>query len=147
MQNVSRRPFSFEARLLSALRSQALRTMATSPTTTRSYNVSQLFFTGMCARDSHRILTHAWQDAIDALNTLQTPYEVIEARRKAGVKPDAASIKEMRTYLNRIGYSVRRTPSLSLTLPAPCSSSLTRPTDVRSRPPQHNTRSRHQGQR
>ncbi|OAA81103.1 Folylpolyglutamate synthetase [Akanthomyces lecanii RCEF 1005] len=61
--------------------------MATSPTTTRSYN-----------------------DAIDALNTLQTPYEVIEARRKAGVKPDAASIKEMRTYLNRIGYSVRRTP-------------------------------------
>lgn len=46
------------------------------------------------------------QDAIDALNTLQTPFEVIEARRKAGVKPDAASIKEMRTYLNRIGYSV-----------------------------------------
>ncbi|OAR02505.1 hypothetical protein LLEC1_05451 [Akanthomyces lecanii] len=84
MQNVSRRPFSFIARHLVAPRSQPLRTMATAAaaTTTRSYN-----------------------DAIDALNTLQTPYEVIEARRKAGVKPDAASIKEMRTYLNRIGYS------------------------------------------
>ncbi|KAM3442222.1 hypothetical protein MY4824_001234 [Beauveria thailandica] len=56
--------------------------MATSATPTRSYN-----------------------DAIDALNTLQTPFEVIEARRKAGIKPDASSIREMRTYLNRIGYS------------------------------------------
>ncbi|KAJ3495576.1 hypothetical protein NLG97_g3294 [Lecanicillium saksenae] len=49
--------------------------------------------------------TRSYNDAIDALNTLQTPYEVIEARRKAGIKPDAASIREMRTYLNRIGYS------------------------------------------
>ncbi|TQV96098.1 hypothetical protein V2A60_003453 [Cordyceps javanica] len=56
--------------------------MATSATPSRSYN-----------------------DAIDALNSLQTPFEVIEARRKAGVKPDAASMREMRTYLSRIGYS------------------------------------------
>lgn len=49
--------------------------------------------------------TRSYNDAIDALNTLQTPYEVIEARRKAGIKPNAASMQEMRIYLNRIGYS------------------------------------------
>lgn len=45
------------------------------------------------------------QDAIDALNSLQTPHAVIEARRKAGIRPDAASVREMRAYLARIGYS------------------------------------------
>ncbi|GJN79533.1 folylpolyglutamate synthetase [Purpureocillium lilacinum] len=45
-----------------------------------------------------------YNDAIDALNSLQTPHEVIEARRKAGVRPDAASMEEMRVYLARIGY-------------------------------------------
>ncbi len=54
------------------------------------------------------------QDAIDALNTLQTPYEVIEARRKAGIRPDASSVQEMKTYLRRIGYSVRP-PSHNIT--------------------------------
>ncbi|KAL6862971.1 Folylpolyglutamate synthetase [Amphichorda felina] len=47
----------------------------------------------------------SYNDAIDALNTLQTPYEIIEARRKAGIRPDASSIREMKTYLRRIGYS------------------------------------------
>ena len=47
------------------------------------------------------------QDAIDALNCLQTPFAVIEARRKAGIKPNEASMHEMRVYLTRIGYSVR----------------------------------------
>ncbi|KIE01301.1 Folylpolyglutamate synthase, partial [Metarhizium majus ARSEF 297] len=45
------------------------------------------------------------QDAIDALNSLQTPYAVIEERRKLGIKPDASSIREMRAYLARIGYT------------------------------------------
>ena len=45
------------------------------------------------------------QDAIDALNSLQTPYDVIEARRKAGIRPDAASVREMRAYLARVGYA------------------------------------------
>ncbi|KAK7983855.1 folylpolyglutamate synthase [Apiospora arundinis] len=45
-----------------------------------------------------------YNDAIDALNSLQTPYAIIEARRKAGIRPDATSIAEMRTYLRRIGY-------------------------------------------
>ncbi|CAJ2499912.1 Uu.00g027650.m01.CDS01 [Anthostomella pinea] len=46
-----------------------------------------------------------YNDAIDALNSLQTPYATIEARRKAGVRPDAASIAEMQVYLRRIGYA------------------------------------------
>ncbi|KAI0198251.1 tetrahydrofolylpolyglutamate synthase [Astrocystis sublimbata] len=46
-----------------------------------------------------------YSDAIDALNSLQTPYAIIEARRKAGIRPDATSIAEMRAYLRRIGYS------------------------------------------
>ncbi|KAI8297293.1 MICOS complex subunit MIC60 [Colletotrichum sp. SAR11_240] len=45
------------------------------------------------------------KDAVDALNTLQTPFAVIEARRKAGVRPDEASVREMRAYLARIGYT------------------------------------------
>ncbi|KAF2966052.1 hypothetical protein GQX73_g7523 [Xylaria multiplex] len=46
-----------------------------------------------------------YNDAIDALNSLQTPYAIIEARRRAGIRPDAISIAEMRVYLRRIGYS------------------------------------------
>ncbi|KAL2255917.1 hypothetical protein VTK26DRAFT_2483 [Humicola hyalothermophila] len=46
-----------------------------------------------------------YNDAIDALNSLQTPYHIIEARRKAGIRPDASSIREMRAYLARIGYT------------------------------------------
>ncbi|KAI1752172.1 tetrahydrofolylpolyglutamate synthase [Xylaria castorea] len=47
----------------------------------------------------------SYNDAIDALNSLQTPYAIIEARRKAGIRPDATSIAEMHVYLRRIGYS------------------------------------------
>ncbi|KAI0505789.1 tetrahydrofolylpolyglutamate synthase [Xylaria bambusicola] len=47
----------------------------------------------------------SYNDAIDALNSLQSPYAIIEARRKAGIRPDATSIAEMRLYLGRIGYS------------------------------------------
>ncbi|TPX15517.1 uncharacterized protein E0L32_004497 [Thyridium curvatum] len=46
-----------------------------------------------------------YNDAIDALNSLQTPFAVLEARRKAGIRPDEASIREMRAYLARIGYT------------------------------------------
>ncbi|PTB68248.1 FolC bifunctional protein [Trichoderma citrinoviride] len=45
-------------------------------------------------------------DAIDKLNELQTPFAVIEARRKAGILPDSVlGIAKMRTYLTRIGYT------------------------------------------
>ncbi|KAH8197433.1 hypothetical protein TruAng_008410 [Truncatella angustata] len=37
--------------------------------------------------------------------TYNTPFAIIEARRKAGIRPDAASIAEMRIYLRRIGLS------------------------------------------
>ncbi|KAG5929596.1 methionine-synthesizing 5- methyltetrahydropteroyltriglutamate--homocysteine methyltransferase [Claviceps africana] len=49
--------------------------------------------------------SRTYADAIDALNSLQTPHAVIEARRKAGIRPDASSIREMRAYLARIGYT------------------------------------------
>ncbi|KAI1378820.1 FolC bifunctional protein [Hypoxylon crocopeplum] len=47
-----------------------------------------------------------YNDAIDALNSLQTPYVIVEARRKAGIRPDATSIAEMQVYLRRIGYNL-----------------------------------------
>ncbi|CAN8101541.1 unnamed protein product [Discula destructiva] len=46
-----------------------------------------------------------YADAIDVLNTLQTPFAVIEARRKAGVKPDESSIREMKAYWARLGHT------------------------------------------
>jgi hypothetical protein len=58
------------------------------------------------AHGKNLLLTQHLQDAVDALNTLQTPFAVIEARRKAGIRPDASSIAEMRTYLGRIGHTV-----------------------------------------
>lgn len=39
---------------------------------------------------------------------------MIEARRKAGIRPDAASVKEMRVYLSRIGYSPRDLDRLNI---------------------------------
>ncbi|KAK0731864.1 Mur ligase [Lasiosphaeris hirsuta] len=47
----------------------------------------------------------SYNDAIDALNSLQTPFAVIEARRKAGVRPDGTSVRDMGAYLARIGYA------------------------------------------
>ncbi|KDN62666.1 putative folylpolyglutamate synthase [Colletotrichum sublineola] len=55
-----------------------------------------------------------YNDAVDALNTLQTPFAVIEARRKAGVRPDEASVREMRAYLARLGYSISDLDSLNV---------------------------------
>ncbi|KAG6032575.1 methionine-synthesizing 5- methyltetrahydropteroyltriglutamate--homocysteine methyltransferase [Claviceps sp. LM458 group G5] len=49
--------------------------------------------------------SRTYADAIDALNSLQTPYAVVEARRKAGIRPDASSMREMRAYLARIGHT------------------------------------------
>ncbi|KXX83164.1 Folylpolyglutamate synthase [Madurella mycetomatis] len=55
-----------------------------------------------------------YNDAIDALNSLQTPYAVIEARRKAGIRPDKAPVREMRGYLARIGYSIQDLDRLNI---------------------------------
>ncbi|KKA28252.1 hypothetical protein TD95_002425, partial [Thielaviopsis punctulata] len=45
------------------------------------------------------------QDAIEALNSLQSSYATIQARKLGNRKPDGASIQEMRTYLSRLGHS------------------------------------------
>jgi hypothetical protein len=46
------------------------------------------------------------QDAIDALNTLQTSFRVLDERRKAGIRLDENVNAEMRAWLKRIGHSV-----------------------------------------
>ncbi|KAL7787388.1 Mur ligase [Trichoderma ceciliae] len=79
MRYASTRPTTLLFRFI-AIRLQATRSMAS---TSRSYN-----------------------DAIDKLNELQTPFAVIEARRKAGILPDSVlGIAKMRSYLARIGYT------------------------------------------
>jgi folylpolyglutamate synthase len=47
----------------------------------------------------------SYAEAVDALNSLQTPYAVLEERRKAGHKPSYASVEAMREYLRRIGHT------------------------------------------
>ncbi|ROW07990.1 hypothetical protein VMCG_03656 [Cytospora schulzeri] len=47
----------------------------------------------------------SYADAIDTLNTFQTPFAVIEARRKAGIRPDANSTREMKAYWARLGHA------------------------------------------
>lgn len=39
---------------------------------------------------------------------------MIEARRKAGIRPDAASVREMRAYLARVGYTPRDLDRLNI---------------------------------
>ncbi|KAI1487993.1 tetrahydrofolylpolyglutamate synthase [Biscogniauxia mediterranea] len=73
------------------------RTMATSTATTTTTTTT----TTAAPRPAGR----TYNDAIDALNSLQTPYAIIEARRKAGIRPGATSIAEMHEYLRRIGYA------------------------------------------
>ncbi len=46
------------------------------------------------------------QDAVDALNSLQTNFKVLEERRKAGIRVDIGANQGMKSYLSRIGYSV-----------------------------------------
>ncbi|KAL2201820.1 FolC bifunctional protein [Sarocladium strictum] len=49
--------------------------------------------------------SRTYDDAIDALNTLQTPFALLQARHKAGIKPDASFVHEMKVCLKRIGYT------------------------------------------
>ncbi|KAI9171688.1 Folylpolyglutamate synthase [Paramyrothecium foliicola] len=85
-RNATRRPATLIAKFITAASASApwspfltFRTMASS---SRSYN-----------------------EAVDALNSLQTPYAVLEARRKAGIKPNGSSVNAMREYLTRIGHT------------------------------------------
>ncbi len=69
----------------------------------RTYDVSYTSWTPIRT-------THAIKDAIDALNTLQTSFRVLEERRKAGIRLDENVNAEMRAWLKRIGYSVSPQP-------------------------------------
>ncbi|KAL2157172.1 hypothetical protein VTH06DRAFT_6393 [Thermothelomyces fergusii] len=88
------------------------RTMATTATTARSATPAPMR-SGTETRAA-AAATRTYNDAIDALNSLQTPYAVIEARRRAGIRPDAASVREMRAYLARIGYGPRDLDRLNI---------------------------------
>ncbi|KAK6615254.1 Folylpolyglutamate synthase 2 [Botrytis cinerea] len=61
------------------------------------------------APDSRRFIAtmgeRTYDDAINALNTLQTPYEVLKKRWEAGIKLDEGANREMRQHLTRIGYT------------------------------------------
>ncbi|PFH62248.1 hypothetical protein XA68_14379 [Ophiocordyceps unilateralis] len=48
--------------------------------------------------------SRSYNDALDALNSLQTPHALVEARRRAGVRPNEDGLAEMRRYLGRLGY-------------------------------------------
>ncbi|KAI9743654.1 MAG: Folylpolyglutamate synthetase [Claussenomyces sp. TS43310] len=48
--------------------------------------------------------SRTYDDAVDALNTLQTDFRVLQERREAGIRPDETSIVEMRGWFQRIGY-------------------------------------------
>ncbi|KAK3335297.1 tetrahydrofolylpolyglutamate synthase [Cercophora scortea] len=75
------------------------------PTLTSASTSSKRMMASQATAATSTSTSRTYNDAIDALNSLQTPFAVIEARRKAGIKPGATSIQEMRTYLARIGYS------------------------------------------
>ncbi|KAJ2903091.1 hypothetical protein MKZ38_010429 [Zalerion maritima] len=55
-----------------------------------------------------------YNDAIDTLNTFQTPYHIAEQQRKAGIRPNVEYVREMRAYLSRIGYSTDELTSLKI---------------------------------
>lgn len=46
------------------------------------------------------------QDAVAALNTLQSNFAVIDAIRKSGKKMNEQAIPEMIEWCNKIGYQV-----------------------------------------
>ncbi|KAJ8070391.1 hypothetical protein OCU04_000767 [Sclerotinia nivalis] len=62
-----------------------------------------------CAPDSRKFIAtmaeRTYDDAINALNTLQTPYEVLKKRWEARIKLDEGANQEMRQHLTRIGYT------------------------------------------
>jgi hypothetical protein len=53
----------------------------------------------------HKLI--ATQDAVAALNTLQSNFAIIDAIRKSGKKMNETAIPEMIDWLNKLGYQVR----------------------------------------
>ncbi|KAL3427451.1 Folylpolyglutamate synthase 2 [Phlyctema vagabunda] len=52
-----------------------------------------------------KMAERSYDDAIDLLNTLQTPYAVLEQRRQAGIRIDEQANQQIRQCLSRIGYT------------------------------------------
>jgi hypothetical protein len=50
------------------------------------------------------------QDAVDLLNTLQTPFEALKKQRDIGIRPSETANSELRKYLDQTGYSVHSPP-------------------------------------
>ena len=66
---------------------------------TRTYVVSALYKAFVAS------LTQS-QEAVTALNSLQTSFAVLEERRRAGLKMDDSAVHEMRQWLSRAGHTV-----------------------------------------
>ncbi|KAF8242732.1 FolC bifunctional protein [Wilcoxina mikolae CBS 423.85] len=47
-----------------------------------------------------------YNDAVAALNTLQTPFDKLEARRQAGLKMESSALLQMKEWIRRIGYQM-----------------------------------------
>ncbi|PVH86710.1 FolC bifunctional protein [Cadophora sp. DSE1049] len=58
--------------------------------------------------------SRTYDDAINLLNTLQTPYEVLKKRWDANINLDEGSNQEIRICLARIGYSQRDLDKLNI---------------------------------
>ncbi|TLD12460.1 uncharacterized protein PgNI_04358 [Pyricularia grisea] len=77
---------------------------------TLTANIRSRTFSSQVSRGRSR----SYSDAIDLLNTLQTPFKVFQARVAAGVRPDASFMTEMRSCLARIGHSPRDLDRLNI---------------------------------
>ncbi|TVY41812.1 Folylpolyglutamate synthase [Lachnellula subtilissima] len=60
------------------------------------------------------INTRTYDDAVDLLNSLQTPYHVLKQRRDAGIRIDKTANEEMRRCLHHIGYSQQDLEKLNI---------------------------------
>jgi len=50
--------------------------------------------------------TDSCQDAVTALNSLQTSFAVLQERRKRGTKMDDSAVGEMKQWISRAGHAV-----------------------------------------
>ncbi|KAF4626040.1 hypothetical protein G7Y89_g12124 [Cudoniella acicularis] len=66
-------------------------------------------------RRRYSVLTNrTYDEALDLLNTLQTPYEVLKDRREKGIRIDVEANEEMRRCLGKMGYTQKDLTSLNI---------------------------------
>jgi hypothetical protein len=81
-------------------------TMATTATATTPYEVREEE-AGRRWPPLPRSHRHPHQMAVRRLNELQSNAHVLDALRRSGAAMNERSLPEMRTYIGRLGYSVR----------------------------------------